>query len=365
MQQWNLTIEHKFGKSFASAAYVASKGTHLPSQMQPLNYLNPSLLSMGNELNAVFTPTTPSLYGVSQPYAGWAQQLLNGGCAPSVAQALVQYPQFCGGLTGENENEGTSHYNSFQAKYGRNLSNGLYLEANYTYSHLTTDASSTTQSTSDAGVIGAVINPYQGKRNMSISPDDIPNTASIMAVYDVPFGKGKQFLNNDGALGRIAGGWTLATTMKFTGGMPLFFNDSSVCGLPSQFQAECIPAITGKVLTQSWSGFNVNQPAFNASAFAPAAVDSLGTGARVSNVRGTPYRDINISLSRKFFIKERLGFEVRAEVFNAFNLHYFTCDGQSSQCMPFNNDPSSSTFGAWNGTVTQPRNIQLVGRISF
>ena len=56
-QQWNLTIEHKFGsKGFASVAYVASKGTHLPSQMQPLNVLNPSLLSMGSELNAVFTP---------------------------------------------------------------------------------------------------------------------------------------------------------------------------------------------------------------------------------------------------------------------------------------------------------------------
>ena len=113
-----MTIEHKFGqKSFASVAYVASKGTHLPSQMQPLNVLNPSLLSMGSALNAVFTPTTESLDGVSQPYSGWAQQLISaGGCAPTVAQALVPFPQYCGGLIGENENEGTSHYNSFQAK---------------------------------------------------------------------------------------------------------------------------------------------------------------------------------------------------------------------------------------------------------
>jgi len=283
----------------------------------------------------------------------------------------LPYPQFCGGLTGENENEGTSHYNSFQAKYGRNLSNGLYLEANYTYSHLTTDASSTTQSTSNAGGIGAIINPAQGSRNMAISPDDIPNVGSIMAVYDVPFGKGKQFLNNDGVLGRIIGGWTLATTMKFTGGMPLYFRDSSICGVPSQFRAVCIPAITspGNVLAQSWSGFNVNKPAFNVSAFEPASDFAngtfLGTGPRISNIRGTPYRDVNISLSRKFFIKERLGFEVRAEAFNAFNLHYFTCDGNFSDCIPFNNDPSSSTFGAWNGTVTQPRNIQMVGRITF
>jgi len=371
-QQWNLTIEHKFGqKGFASVAYVASKGTHLPSTLQPLNVLNPSLLSMGSQLNAVFTPTTTSLFGVSQPYAGWAQQLISvGSCSPTVAQALVQFPQYCNGLTGENENEGTSHYNSFQAKYGRNLSNGFYMEANYTYSRLTTDAASTTQSGSAGyGGVGSVINPYQGSRNMSLSPDDIANTVSVMAVYDLPFGKGKQLLNNEGALGHVLGGWTLASSMKFTSGMPFYFRDSSVCGLPGQFQAACIPAITGQVLAQSWGSFNVNQPAFNASAFTPTSAFNgfyLGTGPRVSSVRGSPYRDVNLSLARKFLIKERLGFEVRAEAFNAFNAHYFTCDGQAfGDCNPFNNDPSSKSFGAWNGTVTQPRSIQLVGRISF
>ncbi|MFN7992198.1 MAG: carboxypeptidase regulatory-like domain-containing protein [Bryobacteraceae bacterium] len=370
-QQWNLSIEHKFGqKSFASAAYVASKGTHLPSAMQPLNVLNPSLLSMGNELNAVFTPTTQSLFGVSQPYAGWAQQLLDGSCSPTVAQALVPFPQFCGGITGINENEGTSHYNSFQIKYGRNLSDGLYMEANYTFSRLTTNAASTTQSgQAGYGGIGAVINPYQGSRNMSLSTDDIPHTVAVMLVYDLPFGKGKHFLNDSGVLGHVVGGWTVASSMKFTSGMPLYFRNSSICGLPSQFQAACIPAITGNVLTQSWGGIDVNKPMYNAAAFTPASQFNgfyLGTGPRVSGVRGSPYRDVNLSLARKFAIKERLRFEIRAEAFNAFNNHYFTCDGQAfGDCIPFNNDPSSSNFGVWNGTVSTPRNIQLVGRVEF
>jgi hypothetical protein len=172
-------------------------------------------------------------------------------------------------------------------------------------------------------------------------------------------------------LGHIVGGWTLASTMKFTSGMPYYFRDSSICGVPSQFQAACIPAILsqGSVLAQSWSNFNVNKSAFNVSAFEPASDFNgfyLGTGPRVSTVRGSPYRDVNISLARKFAIKERLNLEVRAEAFDAFNLHYFTCDGQiGSDCLPFNNDPSSASFGTWNGTVTQPRNIQLVGRITF
>ncbi len=374
-QQWNLTLERKIGNSaVASVAYVANKGTHLPSQMQPLNYLNPSLLTtLGSTvLNTVFTSDNQTINGVTSPYAGWVSQLNAAGqCAPTVAQALVKYPQFCGGLTGLNENQGTSMYNSFQTKIEKQFAGGFYAGANYTYSHLTTDASSTTQATAGYGAIGGVISPYQGHRNYSLSPDDQPNSFSLLAVYDLPFGKGKRFLSSAGGLvNTILGNWTLSSSMKLTSGLPMYFRDSTLCGVPGQFQAQCIPAITGKVLTQSWSGFNVNQPAFNASAFESPSLfangNYLGTGPRVSGVRGSPYRDVNLSLSKEFLIRERFRFELRGETFNAFNNHYFTCDGQAfGDCIPFNNDPSSSSFGAWNGTVSQPRNIQLVGRFTF
>jgi hypothetical protein len=370
-QQWNLTVEHKFGvTSVASLAYVASKGTHLPSTMQPLNVLNPSLLSMGSALNAVFQPGQTSLNGVSVPYAGWIQTLDSGSCAPTVAQALLPYPQYCGGLTGINENEGTSNYNSFQAKYEKQFSGGIYAGINYTYSRLTTSAASTTQSgQAGYGGVGSIISPFQGSRNKSLSPDDIPHTLAVLAVYDLPLGSGKRWLNHSGAPNYLFGGWTLSSSMKFTSGMPFYFRDSSVCGVPGQFQAACIPAITGKVLTQSWGSMNVNQPAFTASAFTPVSSFNgfyLGTGPRVSGVRGSPFRDTNLSIEKKFSIKEHVNVEIRAEAFNVFNNHYFTCDGQAfGDCLPFNNDPSSSTFGVWNGTVSQPRNVQLVGRITF
>ena len=189
-QQWNLTVERKLGNSsVVSVAYIGNKGTHLPSQMQPLNVLNPALLtSLGSaNLNTVFQPGQTSLFGVNVPYSNWVQTLNDGGtCKPTVAQALVPYPQFCGGLTGLNENEGTSIYHSFQAKIERGFQNGLYLGASYTWSRLTTNASSTTQATAGYGGIGGVINPFQGSRNKSLSPDDIPNTVSILGTYDLP-----------------------------------------------------------------------------------------------------------------------------------------------------------------------------------
>ncbi len=372
-QQWNFTIERKLGaSSIASVAYVGNKGTHLPSQMEPLNSLNPSLLSMGAAtLNSVFAPGQTSLDGVNVPYSNWVQTLNAAGtCKPTVAQALVQYPQYCGALFGENENEGTSEYNAAQAKLEKNFANGLYLGANYTFAKLITNAASTTQATSGGQVIG-VINPYQGNRNKSLSPDDITHTFALLGVYDLPFGAGKRLLNKPGILNLIVGGWTVSSSVKLVSGMPLFFSDSTVCGVPNQFTAECIPTILpgAKVLTQSWSGVNVNQPMFNAAAFEPTSLFAngtyLGVGPRVTGVRGSPYRNTSISLAKKIAIRERVSLELRGEFFNIFNNHYFTCDGQFSSCTPFNNDPSNSNFGQWNGTVTQPRNIQVVGRLTF
>src|SRR5438309_1483404 len=118
-QQWNLTIERQLPKNiFLSVAYVANKGTRLPSNLRPLNILNPfdpGIQSLeanttpldpscatanptGNcsyvpELNAVFTSDSQTLYGVSAPYQGWVEDLTNAGvCDPTVAQALLPFP---------------------------------------------------------------------------------------------------------------------------------------------------------------------------------------------------------------------------------------------------------------------------------
>ena len=43
-----------------------------------------------------------------------------------------------------------------------------------------------------------MINPFQGSRNKALSPDDIPHTLSLLAVYELPFGQGKRFMNHSG-----------------------------------------------------------------------------------------------------------------------------------------------------------------------
>ncbi len=107
-----------------SVAYVGSAGRRLPSSIDPINAIDPRFLSMGDRLNDQFTPGMTSLNGVPLPYAGWVEQMT--GCAPSVAQALRPYPQYCDNLQGLNEGHGESHYNSLQVKLEKRFSGSTY-----------------------------------------------------------------------------------------------------------------------------------------------------------------------------------------------------------------------------------------------
>jgi hypothetical protein len=139
-QQWNFTIERQIGNNTTlSAAYVGSKGTRLSSFTAAINVLNPNLLNTyGSQLYDEFQPGQTVLDGVPVPYPGWVEQMTS--CAPSVAQALLPFPQYCGVLQGLNENAGNSTYHSFQLKAEHRFSNGLFFLASYTRSKLLTDA---------------------------------------------------------------------------------------------------------------------------------------------------------------------------------------------------------------------------------
>jgi hypothetical protein len=376
-QQWNFTIERQIPlNAMLSVAYVGNKGTRLPSQISPINVLNPSLINTyGTRLTDQYAADTASLSGVSQPYSGWAEQLLTyGNCQPTVAQALLRFPQYCGGITGLNENLGSSTYHSFQLKLEKRYSNGLYTLFAYTRSKLLTSAAGGPQSSMSTwnGGTGAVINPYQWERNKAYATDDVPNSVTLAFVYELPIGKGKRFLNNAGVFNRFLDGWQITSTMKYSSGTPFWFRADN-CGIPGQFQAACIPAVRAgqtPYLT-SLSDFDPGkgQPLFNANAFESASsfsgVSNWGTGARVSNYRGFPFKNVDLGFGKRTQITEHLNFLIRAEAFNAFNMHNFTCASGGNGCQAFNTTLGNSNFGMWDGSVSSPRNIQLVGRIEF
>jgi hypothetical protein len=370
--QWNLAVEHQFTQNFyISVGYVGSKGTRLLSAIAPLNALDPKLLSMGAQLDDEFQAGQTSLDGVALPYQGWTSQMR--GCAPSVAQALVAYPQYCGGLIPVNDNSGNSTFHSLQIKAEKRVSHGTWLLASYTNSKLltSTDTMQTGATTSATG--STVISPFERQRNKALALEDIPQTLALSLTYELPVGKGKRWLNHGGPLEKVIGGWTTSNIFHAQSGIPFVFS-SSYCNVPTEFQAVCIPGIVpgANPWAQHKGNFEPNRPLLNSAAFEPASGFNFyfGQGPRVSNLRGFRYFNHDFAILKDFHVTEKLTFELRGEFFNVWNWHSFTNVGNSSVgatpgISAIDTDVASPDFGMWNGTESKPRNIQLGARLTF
>ncbi len=370
-QQWNLTIERQIGKdALLSVAYVGNKGTRLPSVINPLNVLNPKYLAMGDALYDEFEPGQTELHGVPAPYPGWAQQLSDAGCGPSVAQALLPYPQYCSSLTGLNENLGSSTYHSFQAKLEKRFSNGFYVLAAYTVSKLITSSAGHVDpgALTWNGVTG-VISPFESHRNKALAQDDVPQLLNVTLIYELPFGRGKPFLSDSRAADLALGGWSIAFIGRSSSGTP-FYIRSGYCNVPGQFRVGCIPGLLpgASPFTTDKGNFDPGggAPLLNKDSFEPVDAFNFyyGVGPRVSNFRTYGFKNVDIAVYKDFHITEKLKFQIRGEFFNAFNLHYFVPGGAWGD-LSFSNDISSPDFGKWNGNVSSPRNIQLGARLEF
>ncbi|HTV55713.1 MAG TPA: carboxypeptidase regulatory-like domain-containing protein [Terriglobia bacterium] len=354
--QWNLTIDHQFTQNLhVSAGYVANHSSRLLSQQDPLNVLNPSLLSLGTALDENFQPGQTVLDGVAAPYPGWAQQMT--GCPPSLAQALLPYPQYCGGIYGVNENVGWSNYNSLQVTAEKRFAHGLVFDANYTWSKwISTGALiQTSQEVSP-------ISPFQMNRNYAPAEYEVPQIFNLTLVYDLPVGRGNRFMNRGGVLNDVLGGWQLSSIVTLQSGAPLTFS-SSLCNVPSQFDASCLPSLLpgANPFLRSKSNWNGAGPLFNVNSFTPASSFefNFGEGPSVSNIYGYGYQNMDLALAKSFQITERVKVELRGEAFNVWNWHCFSQPGT------FTTDVNSPSFGDWTGTITAPRSLQVGAHLTF
>jgi hypothetical protein len=376
--QWNLTIERQLPSNFFVAlSYVGTKGTHLPSELSPLNILNPfnpNIQALGIHLLDTFGTNDTAVDGVNQPYVGWASEMGNCGGA-TVAQALVPYPMYCGVLQGENEEHATSQYNSFQAKLEHHLSNGFYVLGSMTVQKLYTDAADTTQSTNSSGT-QSQFSPYNlFPRAWTIAPDNVPVTIQGSVVYELPFGEHRRFLNSAGPSDWLLGGWQVTPLYRYEYGTPFSFSyNNCITAKVGALREGCVPGILPgqTVLLHGRNGYN---PASGVPFFNPAAFESdfsafgyTGVGKAVTTVYGPSYKDLDISLAKDTKIAEKVTFKFSANFFNAFNNHYFANSQGGNYGGPspaFVTDVSSAVFGTWNHSTTNPRTIQFSGRLEF
>jgi hypothetical protein len=347
IQQYNLNIEHQLpGNVVLTAGYAGSHSTHILVSGMNLNISSPNACPGG-----------------SAPVAGYTL-----GCG-------YVAPTSPFGVISDVGDVGSARYDSFQIKAETKSRHGLYALVGYTYSR-----------TFDSGfpdglgtLPGATIWPLPGaqKADWSLSQLNLNNSFVASVLYDLPFGKGKQFGSTwSGPVNAVLGNWEVDVIEKATSGFPLYvvdgnnasgsnflFNGAFSLNRPNQVgdpnKAGLVaanPGCTAPAQVHTVSSW------FNPCAFESAPSGELGTAARAP-VYGPRFVNTDFSAIKHFLLNERMSLDFRAEFFNIFNHPQFGLAGDSSTGMQ--NMASPSSFGKINQTVHDPRVIQLALKLSF
>jgi hypothetical protein len=280
IQSWNLVLEKNIGKGFtASAGYIATRTVGQSGQIN----VNAGLVGGG-------TASQP----LNQKYGRVASTNLQNGMA-------------------------NSHYDSLQTSLKRRFAKGLQLEANYTWS----------KAIGLAGLGGdndgtlAINEPNYRSLNRSLLGINIPHNFQFSGAWELPFGKGKRWLNDNAVAAAVTGGWQLSWLYGAFTGYPFSVSASgtSLNAPGSSQRADQVKAEVKKL-----GGIGAGNPFYDPTAFAPVSTARFGTvGFNTLTSPGTS--NLDLGLFRQFRIKEGVTLQFRAEAFNATNTPHFAAPG--------------------------------------
>lgn len=264
-----------------------------------------------------------------------------------------------------------SNYHGLQAEVRRRLRNGLYLQGNYTYSKAYTDyegGQTNFQGLLDLGSKVAV----EKQRIVN----DITHVFKANGVYELPFGRGKRFLNGSNFAGRFFGGWSLNGIMRLQSGEPISIvsargtlnraGRSGKNAAISTLTASQLQALTGRFKDSQGRPimFDPSLLASNGRAnpqiFQNPGAGQLGT-LQLTPVSGPWFFNVDMSVIKRTAIRENLNLEFRAEAFNLFNRTNFDISQAANQHLQ---NINAATFGRFTQTF-DPRILQFALRVNF
>ncbi len=349
-----MTQQFSFGFQYAPTPndvldinYVGSRGRNITLAGMNYGQLNPSYLSMGSTLNNILpSPYAAALSTLKLPAPS---------CPYTVAQSLMPYPEYCGGVSAEDEPVGINSYNALQASFKHRFGAGLVFTASYTFSKFLSDTGGPEEWGSINGDQGgsSIRNFYNLKADYSVDGTDIPQSLVLNYVYDLPIGRGKKFGGGmNKAVDAVAGGWEVAGITTAQSGFPMSIgpgtNSETVFGGNQHAQ------LTGQPLKSGSCGGTFGIPSipvgskycfFNPAAFAAPSPFTFGNAPRYfSNLRAPGYVDQDLTLGKWFSFHEKLRLQFGMQMFNAFNHANF--DIPAATVGSPNLGLSSSTQGA-------------------
>jgi hypothetical protein len=351
IQLWNLTLEQQIdSNTIAQVGYVGSHGTHLP-----INYAYnicqqtpASTAQLPNPFNFV-GPTT-------SPYCPAAAAAVVASGA-SVYCCLTVNPGWWG--------LSSSVYHSLQAKVDHRFSRGFSLLANFTWSKLIDDSSSDWGGFWSLDVLGQDF--YNRKAERSVSAGDVPKRFTLAPILELPFGRGKKWLNN-GVASQVAGGWRVSAIYTISEGSPFGITDNSYGFCNGAGVLSDRPMVIGNPLPPGFHqtvahwfdtsalDFSGTCPASNLIVFRPGPFDvtkAFGNAPRYfSNIQNPGVNNFDFSVQKDFKIPA--GEQTRL----TFSADFFNLPNHPEFAEP-NADPTVGNFGQISRTALNSRTIQL------
>jgi hypothetical protein len=154
--------------------------------------------------------------------------------------------------------------------------------------------------------------PTNFRRERGLSGFDIRNRLVLSPVCQLPFGKGRPFLNQNKVASAMAGGWEVSGILTLQDGRPF-------TALVSRDNANVLGSVDRPNITGDGNaGPQTVQQWINTSAFALAPAGTFGNAGR-NNLIAPPFKNLDVAVSRTFAIREQIAMQFRAEAFNAFN----------------------------------------------
>jgi Carboxypeptidase regulatory-like domain/TonB-dependent Receptor Plug Domain/TonB dependent receptor len=219
---------------------------------------------------------------------------------------------------------GDNDYNGLSARLEHRFSNGLYLLNSFTWGKALGDSEQALEYFS--GYVEANpqnINNLAAERGPTSFDVKLNNVTSV--VYELPFGKGKQFAASvNPFLDAVIGGWELNSINTAHTGQPLnvYYSPSAandVTGLSNDYRGEAFlrPNVSGSAASQStaqmintyFAGYSFTTPASS------APFGDLGRNA----FRAPNFEQWDLGVDKNFRIHEDIRVQFRSEFFNVLN----------------------------------------------
>lgn len=323
LYNWNITVQRQLGThTMASVGYVGSHATNL---------------LYNTDLDQV-------------PVGNLGPNDLTTGCGGKSCRPYPQYQAISG-----FHPIATTNYHSLQGVFSQRFGNGLTMNANYTWAHMTDSQDSSGWGSQQGTTIWQ--NAYDPQANYGAANFDLRSAFKAYGTYELPFGRGRKYLNNNAVTDEVIGGWTMSLTFVGQGGHPFTPNMGSVNNsYASTNQAsgfKWYPNQVGDPRASGKSG-TINQW-YDPTAYQSPTPGTLGNMRR-NSIYGPGLHVFNGSIHKTFKIYERVNFELAANATNLFNHPSFA-------------NPDTIIGPGRHGQITQTtvggRGVSLVGHIRF